>query len=62
MVINGAPASQGDLIFLPFVFETYGLWGRKSPETRNAVGVNMKTRISQKRETDSHILNLELSI
>ena len=24
----GAPASQGGHVFLPFVFETYGLWGK----------------------------------
>ena len=24
----GAPASQGDQVFLPFVFETYGLWDK----------------------------------
>ena len=24
----GAPASQGGQVFLPFVFETYGLWGK----------------------------------
>ena len=24
----GAPASQGGQVFLPFVFETYGIWGK----------------------------------
>ena len=24
----GGPASQGGRVFLPFVFETYGLWGK----------------------------------
>ena len=24
----GAPASQGGQVFLPFVFETHGLWGK----------------------------------
>ena len=25
---RGGPASQGGHVFLPFVFETYGLWGK----------------------------------
>ena len=35
----GAPAPQGGQVYLPFVFETYGLWGKHFHDVEESGGV-----------------------